>query len=322
MPIEIGPLSLTSRVVQSPMADCTDLAFRMVARRRGLELAFLEMVSAHSLTHRNAKTLAMMKTAPGDRPLGAQLVGHDPAKMAAAAAIVEEMGFDVLDLNLGCPAPKVVTTGAGASLLREPELAERIFKAVRGALRRIPLTVKTRIGFEDASGSEAEEIARRAEACGVAAVTVHGRTRRQRYAGEVHAGALARVKRAVRIPVLANGGVMKGEDARLLAEATGCDGVVLGRGALGNPWLYRDCEAALAGLPPPPPPSLEDRRAALVEHLENELRFEGERAALLTMRRVCCWYMAGFPGAAAFRASVFVCEDPAALRALIDTFGR
>lgn len=321
--LKIGSLTLKTRVVQSPMADCTDLAFRLVAREHGMELAFLEMVSAHSLLQGNAKTLDMMKTVPEDRPLGAQLLGSDPVLMGEAAARMEEMGYDLVDLNLGCPAPKVIKTGAGAALLRKPELAERIFRAVRRSVRRVPVTVKTRTGFEDPSGREALELARRAQDCGLAAVTVHGRTREQRYAGKADWEAIGRVKRAVAIPVLGNGGVMRAEDASALAKASACDAVMLGRGSLGNPWLFQAAAAALEGKPcEEPAPSLEERRRALLRHMELEFRFETERRALLNMRRIACWYFAGQPGVAAFRSEVCVATAPARMRALIEGFGR
>ncbi|MFA6092920.1 MAG: tRNA dihydrouridine synthase DusB [Elusimicrobiota bacterium] len=323
MNLRIGALTLEGRVFQSPMADCTDLAFRLVAREHGLRFAFLEMVSAHSLLRRNPKTLDMMRTTPEDRPLGAQLVGTDPGLLADAAALVEEMGFDLVDLNCGCPAPKIVTTGAGAGLLRTPEKTEEIFRRMARAVRRIPVTMKTRVGFEEPGGREAEDLARRAEAQGLCAVTVHGRTRKQRYAGAVDFDAIARVKRSVRIPVLANGGVMAPLDAKTLLDATGCDGIVIGRGGLGNPWIYRAAECALEGKPLPAIPGIEDRRQALLRHLDLELRYEDRRRALLAMRRVSCWYFTGTPGAAALRGAVCsTANDEPSLRKIIEDFGR
>ncbi|HAH05084.1 MAG TPA: tRNA dihydrouridine synthase DusB [Elusimicrobia bacterium] len=302
------------------MADCTDLAFRLVAREHGMELAFLEMVSAHSLLRRNAKTLDMMKTVPEDRPLGAQLLGSDPAMMGEAAAMAEEMGFDLIDLNFGCPAPKVVRPGSGAALLRKPDLAEAIFRSVVRCVRRVPVTLKTRTGFDDPSGREALELARRAQDCGLAAVTVHGRTRAQRYAGHADWEAIGRVKRAVSIPVIGNGSVMRGPDAAALAAASGCDGVMLGRGSLGNPWLFKAAAAALDAEAPAEPPSFEERRRVLLRHMDLEFRFETERRALLNMRRIACWYFAGLPKVAAFRSAACVATTPARMRALIEGF--
>lgn len=304
------------------MAACTDLPFRLIARERGMEFAFLEMVSAHALAQGNGKTLDMMKTAPEDRPLGAQLVGCDPAVMAEAAARVEEMGFDLLDLNFGCPVPKITGggDGAGSALLRQPRKAESIFSAVVRAVKRVPVTVKMRLGFADPTGAEAVDVARRAQDAGIAAVAVHGRTREQRYSGLADYGAIGRVKRAVSIPVIGNGDVRSGQDALRLREVSGCDAVMVGRGALGNPWLYREVEAALSGVEAPPPPSFEDRRRTLLKHLDLQVRFEGEGHAVRNMRRIGCWYFAGMPGAAAFRAAVCSAPSTEVMRELIERF--
>ena len=324
MALKIGSLSVASGVVQSPMAQCTDLAFRMVGRERGMEFAFLEMLSAHALLRNNAKTLRLMRSIPGDRPLGAQLVGCDPGVMAEAAAAVEEEGFELLDLNLGCPVPKVVAggEGGGSALLAKPDKAEAIFRSVARALKRIPLTVKMRIGYQDPTGAEAVDIARRAQDSGVAAVCVHGRTRVQRYTGKADYAAIGRVKAAVSIPVIGNGDVYTGEDARRLVRESGCDGVMIGRGALGNPWIYRDAAAALAGAEAPAPPTLEEKRSALLRHLELELEHSEERMVVLQMRRVACWYFAGYPGSAAFREAVCRSENAALTRSLIEGFGK
>lgn len=307
--IHLRTLTLAGGVLQSPLAACTDLAFRLVARRRGLRFAFLEMISAHALVQGNAKTRDMLKTLPEDRPLGAQLVGCDPAVMGEAAAIIEDFGFDLLDINFGCPVPKVTGggDGAGSAMLRQPEKAESIFSHVLRRVKRIPVTVKMRKGYSDESGREAVELAKRAEACGLAAVTVHGRTREQRFQGRADYEAIGRVKAAVGIPVIGNGDVACGADARRLRDISGCDGVMIGRGGLGNPWVYRDVERGLAGDPalaaaPAFAPGLEERRDALLEHQLLEERHESAWHAVVTMRRVVCWYTAGIPGGAEFRA--------------------
>lgn len=326
-PLQLKGLALGSPVWQSPMADCTDLAFRLVARRRGLRFAFLEMVSANSLLRRNRKTLEMMASSPEDRPLGAQLMGGDPGMMAAAAEAAESMGFDLLDINMGCPAPKVaVGAGAGSALLRDPARAGRIVEAAARALRRIPLTVKMRIGYDDATGREGVELAKRAEGAGACALIVHGRTRAQGYGGRADYAAIGRVKAAVSVPVVGNGDVVRGEDAVRLAAESGCDAVMVGRGGLGNPWLYREVEAALAGETaqqspkgaPPARPSFEEKRATLLEHMRLERETRGEERAVLFMRRIACWYFSGIPRAAAFRRAVCGAKDLAEMESLIN----
>lgn len=310
------------------MADCTDLPFRLIAREHGLALACVEMVSANSLARAHAKTLGMLKTVPGDRPLAAQLLGHDPRTMARAAAVLEDMGFDLLDLNLGCSVRKVIKNGEGAALLQEPRKAGRIFAAVRKALKRIPLTVKMRKGFADETGAEALEVARIAEKEGVAALTVHGRTAKQNYSVPADYSAIAAVKTAVRIPVIGNGDVFSAADAARMVSESSCDGVMVGRGGLGNPWLYREIEAALAGsgppsresCSPPKPPSVEDRREILLRHLEYEALHLGERAAALNMRRIGTWYTAGLPHAKQLRVSLCLAPDTHTIRKLIERF--
>ncbi|HVE12836.1 MAG TPA: tRNA dihydrouridine synthase DusB [Elusimicrobiota bacterium] len=323
MPLRLKGLSLSTDVLQSPMAACTDLAFRLVAREKGMEFAYLEMVSAHALTQKNGKTLALMKTVPADRPLGAQLVGCDPDRMGEAAAMVEDMGFDLLDLNLGCPVPKITGggDGAGSALLNQPAKAQAIFEKVVRAVKRIPVTVKMRIGYADASGAEAADVARRAQDAGVCAVAVHGRTREQRYSGKADYAAIGRVKAAVSIPVIGNGDVASGADALRLKEESGCDAVMIGRGALGNPWIYKDVAASLAGSSgASSPPTFEERKRTLLRHLELEVEHEGERLASLHMRRVACWYFAGLPGSAAFRARACVAPTTADMRKIIEDF--
>lgn len=324
MPLQLGPLRLASGVVQSPMAACTDLPFRIIAREKGLEFAYLEMVSAHALIQDSRKTLGLMKTVEADRPLGAQLVGCDPDIMAEAAARVEDMGFDLLDLNLGCPVPKITGggDGAGSALLQNPRKAGEIFEKVVRAVRRIPVTVKMRLGYKDPTGGEAVEVAKRAEGAGMKAVAVHGRTREQKYSGSADYTGIGKVKAAVRIPVIGNGDVRSPADARRLVAESGCDAVMLGRGALGNPWLYRNIANALAGSPEPEyAPTFAERKATLLRHLELEVEHEGEHTATNNMKRIAAWYMSGLPGAAQFRNSVCLARDTASIRGFIEAFG-
>ena len=305
-------------VVQSPMANCTDLPFRLIARSQGMAFAFLEMVSSEALVRNVRQTAELMQTLPEDRPLGAQLVGCDPGVMGEAAARVEAMGFDLLDLNLGCPVPKIVSKGGGSMLLREPATAERIFTRVVRAVKRIPVTVKMRLGFSDASGQEAARIARIAQACGVDAVAVHGRTRAQGYAGAADYAAIRRVKEAVTIPVIGNGDVVDGASALRLRQVSGCDGVMLGRGALGNPWIYRELEAALAGHASTPHPTLAERKAVLLRHVALQEQYEAR--PLGHLRRIISWYFKELPGVAEFRNAINQAQGLSEMRSLIEAF--
>ncbi len=321
MSLRIGPLTLPSKIVQSPLAACSDLPFRLIAREKGLGYCFLEMVSAQSLVRDNGKTLRLLQTAPEDRPLGAQLLGCDPDIMAEAARVVEDRGFDALDLNLGCPVKKVVGNGEGSALLTDPDKAERIFKAVKGALKRIPVTVKMRKGFKDESGDEAVELAKRAEAQGFAAVTVHGRTQAQQYAGRADYEAIAKVKRAVKIPVIGNGDVLTPADAKRMLDTTGCDGIMIGRGGLGNPWIYRNLDEVMGGAREAVyVPSVAERKATLIKHLELEVAHSGERLANLMLRRITVWYTAGLPNAKTLRVAVCSAPSTDAVRGLIHDF--
>lgn len=321
MSLQIGSLALPSKIIQSPLAACSDLPFRLIAREKGLGYCFLEMVSAQSLVRDNGKTLRLLATTETDRPLGAQLLGCDPDIMAEAARVVEERGFDALDLNLGCPVKKVVGNGEGSALLADPGKAERVFKAVKAAVKRIPVTVKMRIGFKDESGAEAVELAKRAEGAGFSAVTVHGRTQAQQYAGRADYAAIAKVKAAVKIPVIGNGDVLTPDDARRLLEVSGCDGIMIGRGGLGNPWIYRNLDEVMNGRRDSVyVPSVAERKETLLKHLDLEIRHCGERGANLNMRRITVWYTAGLPNSKTLRVAVCSAPHTDEVRRLIHDF--
>lgn len=323
MSLQLGSLKLSSAVIQSPMAACTDLPFRLVAREKGLGFSFLEMVSAQALVRDNEKTKRLLMSVERDRPLGAQLLGCDPETMGRAAEILEGMGtFDLIDLNLGCPVRKVTSNGEGSALLKDPEKAEAVFKAVRKAVKKTPITVKMRAGFEDPSGDQAAEVAKRAEANGFDAVTVHGRTQAQQYAGKASYEAIGRVKKAVKIPVIGNGDVCTPEDAKRIKEVSGCDGVMIGRAGLGNPWVYKALDAALEGKGADPyVPTIGERKDTLLKHLDLERELLGERQAAVNLRRIVMWYTAGLPHAKPVRAAVCRTFDVSEIRkAVADYF--
>ncbi len=287
------------------MAGCTDLSFRLIARAHGMRFAFLEMISAETFVRENPETVVRMRTLAEDRPVGVQLVGCDPGVMAEAAAGIEQMGFPLVDLNLGCPVPKVVCKGGGSQLLREPETAGEIFRRVVRAVRRIPVTVKMRLGYRGGAGGG-----------GVAAIAVHGRTREQGYSGTASYEAIRRVKQSVSIPVIGNGDVTDAASALRLREVSGCDGVMLGRGALGNPWIYRELEAALEGREPPVPPTNAERKRVLFEPIELQCRHEPRPVGPL--RRIISWYFKYSPGVAQFRDSINRAQSVEEMKGIIE----
>jgi nifR3 family TIM-barrel protein len=301
------------------MADCTNIAFRLIARAQGLQLAFTEMISAEALARENKRTLPLIRRVLGDKPLGAQLVGHNPVSMGKAAAMIEALGFDILDLNCGCPVRKITGPGAGSALLQHPDIAEKIFQNVMAHVKKIPVTVKMRTGFTDASGKEALCLARLAEKNGLAAVTVHGRTRAQGYAGKADWTAIKLVKHSVKIPVFGNGDIFTPEDAKRMMETTGCDGVAIGRGALGNPWLYAGIRAILAGKAPAEP-SFEEKKRVLLEHIRLEIKYEGKKTGVLQSRKIAAWYFKGCPNVAQFRNKINQAASPEELRSLVTSF--
>ena len=315
--VAIGSLTLKNRVFLAPMAGITNLPMRLMARDTGASLTFTEMVSVNGLTREGRKSFDLLKSVPADRPLGMQLFGDDAPMLAEAARLVEEYG-ELIDINMGCPVRKVVGTGAGSALLREPAKVAGIIRAVRSATR-LPFTVKIRTGWVCGDDTFLE-IGRIAQEEGCDAVTLHPRSRSQMFEGKANWSRIAELKSALKIPVIGSGDLFSAADVVAMLEQTGCDAVMVARGAMGDPWIFRDALALLAGEAPVPPTAAE-RLAAARKHLSLFTEWEGDRVALMEMRKHLSWYSKGLPGAAQFRAAVNRIEDaPQLIGAMEDFF--
>ena len=298
--MKLGAFTFDDPVFLAPMAGVTDAAYRIIAYDMGCPLAFAEMVSSQGIHYRNEHTMKMLRTEPGERPIAMQIFAKSAAMAAEAAAYIEEIGTaDILDFNMGCPAPKVVKNGEGSALMREPKKAEEILTAIRRATK-LPFTVKMRLGWDDASRN-AVEIARMAEAVGVDAVAVHGRTREQFYSGNADYAAIAEVKRAVAIPVIVSGDVRSSEGLARALDITGADAVMIGRGAQGNPWIFPQLIHWLRTGEELPPPTLTERAQVILRHLDLLIQYKGEYIGIREMRKHAAWYTRGLKGSAELR---------------------
>ena len=302
--MKIGKITINSKLALAPMAGVTDLGFRTVCRELGAGYTVTEMVSAKALCYQDKKSLPLLELGGGEHPAAVQLFGSDPYCMEQAAGIAaEKSGADILDINMGCPVPKVANSGDGSGLMRNPELAVKVAEAViRGAGGR-PVTVKFRLGWDKGS-INCVEFARAMEEAGAAAVAVHGRTRNQMYAGTANWDWIREVKRAVKIPVLANGDVFKPSDAPRILKYTGADMAMIGRGVFGNPWLFAQCRAALEGREIPPMPPLAERCDTAVRQFELSAANKGEKIACLEARRHYAWYLKGVPHAGYYKEQI------------------
>ena len=298
--MKIGNLEFSVPVFLAPMAGVTDTPYRILAREMGCELVYSEMVSDKGINYRNAHTLEMLHTEPAERPIAMQLFGAEPQSVVRAAQYVESLGCaDILDFNMGCPAPKVVKNHEGSALMRDPQRAFAILKALRQAVR-LPVTVKMRLGWDDDS-INVLELARLAEQAGMDAIAVHGRTREQFYRGQADWETIAAVKQAVSIPVIANGDVRTCADLARIFAVTGCDGVMIGRAAQGNPWIFRRFREFLQTGVELPEPSLAERGEIILRHLDMLLQFKGDYIGPREMRKHATWYTKGLPHGAELR---------------------
>ena len=300
--LQIGEVRLDNSVILAPMAGVSDLPFRLLCKEQGAGMVCPEMISAKAILYGNKNTEELMRIHPQEGPGSLQLFGSDPEIVGEMARRIEDRPFAVLDLNMGCPVPKVVNNGEGSALMKDPVLAGRIIEAAAQAIKK-PVTVKIRKGFDDAHVN-AVEIARIAQESGAAAVAVHGRTREQYYSGTADWDVIARVKDAVRIPVLGNGDVTDGESARRMMEQTGCDGVLVGRAARGNPWIFAEITAVLEGRQAPPGPDRQELYGMILRHARLLSEYKGEYTAVREMRKHVAWYSAGLPPAAGLRRKV------------------
>lgn len=296
---KIGNVQIENPFVLAPMAGVTDLPFRKLCKEQGAGLICMEMVSAKAISFRNKNTEALMEIDECEHPVSLQLFGSEPELMAEVAKSIEDRPFDILDINMGCPVPKVVNNGEGSALLKDPELIRRIVSAVSRAIKK-PVTVKMRIGFEGFP-VDAVEIAKLVEDSGAAAIAVHGRTRQQYYSGKADWDAIRRVKEAVSIPVIGNGDVDSPQKAEALLKETGCDGVMIGRAVEGNPWIFRELNHYFTAGEILPRPSVEEIREMILRHARAQIELKGEYTGIREMRKHVAWYTAGMRHSAGLR---------------------
>ena len=300
--MRIGTVEIGNGIIAAPMAGISDLPFRLLCARHGSDMQCMEMVSAKAITYHNRNTEALLAISPDEGTVSLQIFGSEPDTMAEAVRMIQHHPYHILDINMGCPVPKIVNNGEGSALMRDPQLVGRIVSAVVAASDK-PVTVKIRAGF-DPDHINAVEIAHVAEESGAAAVCVHGRTREQYYSGRADWDVIAAVKAAVSIPVIGNGDIDSAEAAVRMREQTGCDGVMIGRALRGNPWLLRDIRTYVGTGSHAEAPSVRERVDTILGHGRMLIEHKGEYIGIREMRKHTAWYTAGVPGSAAFRGRI------------------
>ena len=314
--LTIGNVVLDNPYVLAPMAGVTDLPFRLLCREQGVGLLCMEMVSAKAIQYNNKNTKALLEIHPEEPPVSLQLFGSEPDVISEIAKQIEELPFSILDINMGCPVPKIVKNGEGSALMKNPKLVHEIVSKTVKAIEK-PVTVKIRKGFDD-SCINAVEIAKIIEDAGAAAVAVHGRTREQFYSGKADWDIIRQVKEAVSIPVIGNGDVVSGESAIAMMKQTGCDGVMIGRGAQGNPWIFSELIEYERTGKMPERPSLEEIKNMMLRHAQLQLQYKGEYLGIREMRKHVAWYTTGLANSAKLRAEINAVETYEQLESLLN----
>lgn len=312
--LKIGNVELNNPFILAPMAGVCDLPFRLLCKEKGAALVCTEMVSAKAIFYNNKNTEELLTIDKNEGPVSLQLFGSEPELMAEMAKRIEDRGFEILDFNMGCPVPKVVNNGEGSALMKNPVLAGKIIEAMAKAISK-PVTVKIRAGFDE-EHINAVEIARIAQESGAAAVTVHGRTREQYYSGKANRDVIRDVKNAISIPVIGNGDIDSYESAKHMLEYTGCDGVAIGRGAEGNPWIFEELIAGASGIEYTRPSSMEVKEM-IMRHAKMLIEYKGEYIGVREMRKHAAWYTAGFKGASKLRGRLNEAESIESLEEII-----
>ena len=315
MKLKIGNVELDNNLILAPMAGVTDLPFRLLCKEQGCGLLYTEMVSAKAILYKNRNTKELLAVREEERPIAVQLFGSDPDIVSDMAAQIQDGPYDIIDINMGCPVPKVVNNGEGSALMKDPKRVEQILSSMVRKVKK-PVTVKFRKGFDDGHVN-AVEIAKIAEGCGVSAVAVHGRTRAQYYSGKADWDIIRQVKEAVKIPVIGNGDIWEPQDAKRMMEETGCDGLMIARGAQGNPWLFARINRYLDTGELLPGPDREEICRMIMRHARLQVELKGEGIGMKEMRKHIAWYTAGLPHSAGIRRDCNLVETLSELEALL-----